>query len=201
MNSSENPVPVAASGADTSATSVPPPAAGEDAAPPLSGNVAKLEAELAQARKEAADHYDRYVRTMADFENARKRTIREKEELRQFAAARVLEDLIPVLDSLALAIGAAKAPNADLKSLVGGVDMVVNQAKAALGQHGLKELNPVGQPFDPNLHESIAAQPSADVPEGAVATVVRTGYSLHGRVLRPASVILSSGPQAAANAN
>ena len=201
MNSSENPAPVAASGADTSATSVPPPAAGEDAAPPLSGNVAKLEAELAQARKEAADHYDRYVRTMADFENARKRTIREKEELRQFAAARVLEDLIPVLDSLALAMGAAKAPNADLKSLVGGVDMVVNQAKAALGQHGLKELNPVGQPFDPNLHESIAAQPSADVPEGAVATVVRTGYSLHGRVLRPASVILSSGPQAAANAN
>ena len=149
MNSSENPAPVAASGADTSATSVPPPAAGEDAAPPLSGDVAKLEAELAQARKEAADHYDRYVRIMADFENARKRTIREKEELRQFAAARVLEDLIPVLDSLALAVSAAKAPNADLKSLVGGVDMVVNQAKAAMGQHGLKELNPVGQPFDP----------------------------------------------------
>ena len=70
-----------------------------------------------------------------------------------------------------------------------------------MGQHGLKELNPVGQPFDPNLHESIAAQPSADVPEGSVAMVVRTGYSLHGRVLRPASVILSSGPQAAANAN
>ena len=110
MNSSENPAPVAASGADTSAASVPPPAAGEGAAPPLSGDVAKLEAELAQARKEAADHYDRYVRMMADFENARKRTIREKEELRQFAAARVLEDLIPVLDSLALAMSAAKAP-------------------------------------------------------------------------------------------
>jgi molecular chaperone GrpE len=201
MNPSENPAPVAASGADASASSVPPPAAGEGAAPPLSGDVAKLEAELAQARKEAADHYDRYVRVMADFENARKRTIREKEELRQFAAARVLEDLIPVLDSLALAMGAAKAPTADLKSLVGGVDLVVNQAKAALGQHGLKELNPFGQPFDPNLHESIAAQPSAEVPEGSVATVVRTGYSLHGRVLRPASVILSSGSQAAANAN
>ena len=197
MNSSENPAPAAASGSDTSATPVPPPAAGGAAAAP---DVAALEAELAKVRKEATEHYDRYLRAVADFENARKRTVREKEELRQFAAARVLEDLIPVLDSLALAVGAAKAPQADLKSLVGGVEMVLTQAKAALGQHGLKELHPLGQPFDPNLHESIAAQPSADVPEGSVTTVVRTGYSLHTRVLRPASVIVSSGPQAA-NAN
>lgn len=200
MNSSEHTGYASASGADASAASAKP-AAGEATAAPIASDLAKLEAELALARKEAAEHYDRYLRAAADFENARKRTIREKEELRQFAAARVLEDLIPVLDSLALAVGAAKAPNADLKTLVGGVDMVLNQARAALGQHGLKELNPLAQPFDPNLHESIAVQPSADVPEGSVATVVRTGYSLHGRVLRPASVILSSGPQAPASAS
>ncbi len=201
MNSSENPAPAAASGAGAPATSVPPSTAGDTTVPSVAPDVAALEAELAKARNEATEHYDRYLRAVADFENARKRTVREKEELRQFAAARVLEDLIPVLDSLALAVGAAKAPQADLKSLVGGVEMVLTQAKTALGQHGLKELHPLGQPFDPNLHESIAAQPSADVPEGSVTTVVRTGYSLHARVLRPASVIVSSGPQVAANAN
>ncbi len=201
MNSSENPAPAAASGAGAPATSVPPSTAGDTTVPSVAPDVAALEAELAKARNEATEHYDRYLRAVADFENARKRTVREKEELRQFAAARVLEDLIPVLDSLALAVSAAKAPQADLKSLVGGVEMVLTQAKTALGQHGLKELHPLGQPFDPNLHESIAAQPSADVPEGSVTTVVRTGYSLHTRVLRPASVIVSSGPQAAANAN
>lgn len=200
MNSSDHTGSASASGADSSAAPGAP-AAGDATVPSAASDAAKWEADLAAARKEAAEHYDRYLRVAADFENARKRTIREKEELRQFAAARVLEDLIPVLDSLALAVGAAKAPNADLKSLIGGVDMVLTQAKAALSQHGLKELNPVAQPFDPNLHESIAVQPSADVPEGAVATVVRTGYSLHGRVLRPASVILSSGPQAPASAS
>lgn len=201
MNSSENPAPAAAPGAGASATSAPPSTAGDTTVPSVAPDFAALEAELAKARSEATEHYDRYLRAVADFENARKRTVREKEELRQFAAARVLEDLIPVLDSLALAVSAAKAPQADLKSLVGGVEMVLTQAKTALGQHGLKELHPLGQPFDPNLHESIAAQPSADVPEGSVTTVVRTGYSLHTRVLRPASVIVSSGPQAAANAN
>lgn len=156
---------------------------------------ASPQAELAQARKEAADHYERYLRTVADLENFRKRTVREKDELRQFAASRVLEDLIPVLDNLGLGLAAAKMPNAEIKTLVGGVEMVLTQAKSALAQHGLKEINPLGQPFDPNLHESISAQSSATVPDGSVVTVVRTGYSLNSRLLRPASVIVSSGPE------
>lgn len=156
--------------------------------------IARLEGELAAAKKDATDHYERHLRAVADLENFRKRMVREKDELRQFAAARVLEDLIPVLDNLGLGLAAAKAPNADVKTLVGGVEMVLNQAKSALAQHGLKDINPAGQTFDPNLHESISAQPSASVPEGSVLSVVRIGYSLNGRVLRPASVVVSSGP-------
>ena len=148
---------------------------------------------LAAAKKEAADNYDRYLRTVADMENLRRRTAREKDELRQYAASKVLEDLLPVMDNLGLGISAAKQPNADVKSLVGGVEMVLNQLKSALSNHGLKEINPVGQTFDANLHESLSAQPSADIPEGNVLTVVRIGYSLNGRLLRPASVVLSSG--------
>ena len=150
-------------------------------------------AALATAKKEAADAHDRYLRLAADMENLRRRTVREKDELRQFAAGRVLEDLLPVLDNLGLGIAAAKAPNADLKGLVGGIGMVQDQLKNVLSQHGLKEINPAGQKFDPNQHESIAAQPSADVAEGNVLQVVRTGYSLNGRLLRPASVVVSNG--------
>lgn len=149
--------------------------------------------ELASAKKEAAENYDRYLRAVADLENYRRRTTREQDELRKFAASRVLEDLLPVLDNLGLALAAAKVPGADVKGLVGGVEMVLNQLKTALANHGLKEVNPTGQAFDANLHESIAAQPSAEVGEGLVMNVVRTGYVLNGRLLRPASVVVSSG--------
>ncbi len=149
---------------------------------------------VAQAKKEQAEAHDRYLRLAADMENLRRRTVREKDEIRQFAAGRVLEDLLSVLDNLGFGLAAAKAPNADLKNLVGGISMVQDQLKNVLSQHGLKEINPAGQAFDPNQHESIAAQPSVEVAEGSVAQVVRIGYSLNGRLLRPASVIVSSGP-------
>ena len=152
-----------------------------------------ISAQLAAAQHAAAANHDRYLRAVADLENFRRRTVREKDELRQFAAAKVLEELLPVLDNLSLALTAAKQSGADLKSLTGGVEMVLNQLKTALANHGLKEINPAGQPFDANQHESISAQPSATIPEGSVASVVRSGYSLNGRLLRPASVVVSSG--------
>jgi molecular chaperone GrpE len=172
---------------NTTASTTPAPEAPAAAAPDLGE-------QLAAAKKEAADNYDRYVRSVADLDNHRRRTVREKDELRQFASSRVLEDLLPVIDNLGLGLAAAKAPNADLKTLVGGISMVAEQLKSSLATHGLKEVNPVGQPFDPNLHEAISQQPSADIAEGSVATVVRVGFTLNGRLLRPASVIVSTGP-------
>lgn len=149
--------------------------------------------QLAAARKEAADNHDRYLRTAADLENFRRRTVREKEELRLFAASRLLEDLLPALDNLALGLQAALKPNADLKALAGGVDLVQQQLKSALAAHGLKEINPLGQPFDPHQHEALSHEASVDVKPEHVLRVVRTGYILNGRLLRPASVIISSG--------
>lgn len=166
-------------------TVAPAPAADATAVPVID--------ELATAKKEAADNYNRYLRAVADLENFRRRTVREKDELRQFAASGLLEDLLPVVDNLSLALNAAKQPTADVKTLTGGVEMVLAQLKTALSNHGLKEINPVGAPFDANLHESIAAQPNPTVAEGSVSAVVRTGFSLNGRLLRPASVVLSSG--------
>lgn len=150
---------------------------------------------LAAVKAESAANYDKFMRAVADLENFRRRTVREKDELRQLATGRVLEDLLPVLDNLALGLSAAKQPNADLKSLVGGIDMVLAQLRSALANHGLKDINPLGQPFDPHQHEAISHVPSADVKEESVVTVVRTGYSLNGRLLRPAAVMVSSGPE------
>lgn len=151
------------------------------------------EEQVAAAKAEAASHYDRYVRAVADHENFRKRVTREKDELRQYAASRVLEDLLPVLDNLGLGLAAAAQPNADLKTLSEGVAMVQTQLKSALEQHGLKEINPVGQAFDAHQHEALSQQPSTEVKEGDVLNVIRVGYSLNGRLLRPASVVVSSG--------
>jgi molecular chaperone GrpE len=148
---------------------------------------------LAAAKKEAADNHDRYLRAVADLENFRRRSVREKEELRLFAASRLLEDLLPALDNLALGLAAAKQKNAVLKSLTNGVELVQQQLKGALAAHGLKEINPIGLPFDPHQHEALSHQASADVKPEHVLAVVRTGYTLNGRLLRPASVVVSGG--------
>jgi molecular chaperone GrpE len=167
------------------------PAVDGSAAPTVA--VATLEEQLAAARKEAAGNYDRYVRAMADLENFRRRVAREKEELRQFASASLLQGLLPILGNLQLGLVAARQQT-DPKTVADGVAMVVEQLKGVLERHGLKEVNPIGQKFDPHLQEAISHQPSAEVPEEHVLQVVRAGYTLHGRLLQPASVVVSSGP-------
>lgn len=153
----------------------------------------KLEGQLLAAQQEAAANYDRYTRSVADLENFRKRTIREKDELRQYAVSGLMEDVVPILDNLGLGLAAAKQKT-DVKSIVDGVSLVMDQFKTTLGRHGLKEVNPAGQKFDPNFQECISHQPSSEVAEEHVIQVVRLGYTLNSRLIRPASVIVSSGP-------
>jgi len=151
---------------------------------------------IAAAKKEAADNYDRYLRSVADLENYRKRAVRDREDAAHRSATRILEDLLPVLDNLGHALAAARMPSADLKSLAGGVEMVAQQLKTALAGHGLAEILPLGKPFDPNLHEAIAQQPSTDVAADHVVAVTRTGYTLNSRLVRAASVVVSTGAPA-----
>ena len=176
----------------TEPTTTPTTASPEPAVTPIAAIPGPDEL-LAMAKKEAAANYDRYMRAVADLENFRKRTVREKEELRQFATANVVEDIIPILDNLSLGLAAARQQT-DVKAIVDGIGHVLEQFKGTLGRHGLKEINPQGQPFDHNLHDCISHQPSPDIPEEKVSQVVRLGYTLNGRLLRPASVVVSSGP-------
>lgn len=183
----------------TEPTNTTPSAASPEAAVAPVAAIPGPDELLAMAKKEAAANYDRYMRAVADLENFRKRTVREKDELRQFATANVVEDIIPILDNLSLGLAAARQQT-DVKAIVDGIGHVLEQFKGTLGRHGLKEINPQGQPFDHNLHDCISHQPSPDIPEETVSQVVRLGYSLNGRLLRPASVVVSSGPAKPAEA-
>ncbi len=170
-----------------------PAATIDPAVPPPAAPFAAVDEQIAAAKKEAAANYDRYVRAVADLENYRRRMTREKEELRQFAVASLLEDLVPVLDNVGLALAAAKQQT-DAKAIGDGVALVLEQLRTSLARQGLKEVNPLAQKFDPNLHECIAHQPDEKLAEEHVVKVVRVGYTLNGRLLRPATVIVSSGP-------
>lgn len=172
----------------------------ESAATPVEAVAAQPSADeqLTAAKKDAAAAHERYLRALADMENLRKRTVRDKEELRQFANSGLMEDLIPVLDNLGLGLAAARNQQADGQSIADGVTLVMDQLKSTLTRHGLKEVNPAGEIFDPNLQECIAHQPSDEFASEMVIQVVRLGYTLNGRLLRPASVIVSSGPAAGA---
>lgn len=171
--------------ADTAVEDAPETNEAEAAAPELS--------ELEKAQQEAAEMKARYLRSVADLENYRKRITREKQEIIRSAAANVVESLLPVLDNMKLGLQAAEN-HPEAKDVTIGFKMVDDQLKRSLSDQGLEELIPDGEVFDPNLHECIAHQPSEDVKEDHVIQTVRAGYRLNERLIRAANVIVSSGP-------
>lgn len=139
------------------------------------------------------DWKDRYARLLADFDNYRKRVARDREELAQFAAKDILKDLLPTVDNLALAL--EKAENKE-DPFVQGVKLAYDGFLKALADHGATPLDSVGEPFDTNFHDALAQLPSSDVAEGIVMNEVKRGWLLHGKLLRPAQVVVSSGAPA-----
>jgi len=142
----------------------------------------------------AAQYYEQWLRTAADLENYKKRAVREKQDAIKFANESLLEKLIPILDNFEMALAAASAANTSVESLQSGVTMIQQQLRSAMSNAGLEEIEASGKSFDPNLHEAISQQESAEVPEGQVLQQVRKGYKLRERLLRPASVIVAKKP-------
>ena len=148
--------------------------------------VAELEAEVARLK-------DTVLRTQADQQNQQRRHARDRDELRKFANAALLEELLPALDSLALGLESA-ATQTDGRAVAEGFRLAVGQLRSILSAQGLAEVNPLGQAFDPARHEAVGSEASATAAEGTVVRVARPGWSLHDRVLRPAAVFVSAGP-------
>ena len=136
------------------------------------------------------DWKDQYARMLADFDNYRKRVARDREELAQFAAKDILKDLLPTVDNLALAL--EKAENKD-DPFVQGVKLAYDGFLKALADHGATPIDSVGEPFDANYHDALAQLPSPDVAEGVIMNEVKRGWLLHGKLLRAAQVVVSSG--------
>ena len=145
------------------------------------------------AAAESPDWKDLYARMRADFDNFRKRTERDREELVKFAASDVLKDVLSTVDDLARALEGAKDKKDD--PFVAGVQLVYDSLLKTLSDHGATPLDSLGEPFDANYHEALATLPSADVPEGSVMNEVKRGWLLNGKLLRAAQVVVSSGAQ------
>ncbi len=172
------------------------PGAPEASAPAASPATPPLPATLpppapAPAELELAAQKDKYLRLLADFDNFRKRQTRDREEHTHRATEALMEELLPVLDHLQLAL--ASAPGRT-DSLASGVQLVVDQFLAALARFDLKPFTAVGEPFDPTRHEAVSELASDTVPAQHVLHQLRSGYWLGNRLLRPAQVVISRGP-------
>lgn len=155
--------------------------------------------QIEQLKEQAAraDEYrERLLREAADFENYKKRAARERQDAVTFANESLLQKLMPVLDTFEMALAAAASDGAAAQSLQAGVLMVYNQLKSALADAGLEEIDARGKVFDPNLHEAVSEQESAEVPEGNVIQQIRKGYKFRNRLVRPAGVIVAKKPAA-----
>jgi molecular chaperone GrpE len=161
---------------------------------PGDGDAATTVLDEQQALRTCIEERDKYLdllqRTRAEFENYQKRIQRDLAQERRYAHGAFAAELLPVIDNLDRATQAAKQAG-ETGPLVQGVAMVQGQLLEILKRHGITPITALGQPFDPNYHQAVTQQPTADQPPNTVAHVLQQGFMLHDRVLRPASVIVS----------
>ena len=150
-----------------------------------------LDEQLAEAKALADENYKNYLRAVADLDTYRRRVIREKDDLRQYAVSGLLESILPIYDNMGLGLMSAEQA-VDPNVVSEGIRMVITQFQTVLGENGIEEISPgKGDAYDHNLHEAVQTQPSDEVEAGAVLQLVRRGFSLNGRLIRPATVIVS----------
>jgi len=139
--------------------------------------------------QELEETKNRYLRCLADFDNYKKRTAAEREQFAQFANEAIVSDLLPIVDGLKRALDAAATAKM-AEEMLKGIALVKKQFEDTLGKHGLKEIEAIGKPYDPNLHEAILQKEDSG-PAGIVIEEMQKGYLFRGRVIRPAMVIVS----------
>lgn len=165
------------------------------AEPNLEEEVAEAEAVEADSladeyKRQAEENHGRYLRAQADFDNFRRRTQKEKEELAQYASLKLVNQLLPVVDNFQRALQTS-GESSEGGTFAKGVEMIYRQLFEVLENEGLKKMEPVGQPFDPEHHQAIMAVESDEHEEGIVVEVVQPGYWLKDKVIRPAMVKVS----------
>ncbi|MES9966526.1 MAG: nucleotide exchange factor GrpE [Sedimenticola sp.] len=150
---------------------------------------------LEDARAKADEHWDQLVRARAESENQRKRHERELENAHKFALERFVSELLAVRDSMELGLGAAQDEGADVEKLIEGTELTLKLLSDVMERFEVEQIDPVGEPFNPEFHQAMSMQPREDVPPNTVVTVVQKGYTLNGRLVRPAMVMVSQAVQ------
>lgn len=153
--------------------------------------IALLSAELEAANQTIADQKDSVIRAAAEVDNVRRRAAQDIEKAHKFALEKFSNELLPVIDNLERAIEFADKSNDALTPLLEGIDMTVKSFVTAVAKFGVEVVNPQGESFNPEYHQAMALQPSAEVEPNTVLAVMQKGYTLHGRLLRPAMVMVS----------
>jgi len=152
----------------------------------------RLQQELAQSEERSKNHWDQYLRAVAELDNVRKRAQRDIEAANRYGLEKFVLELLPVKDSLELAV--ENAGRADSASVVAGQEATLQLLDKALKKQDVQTLDPLGEPFDPSRHEAMMAQASANAEPNSILKVVQPGYELNGRLLRPARVIIAKAP-------
>ena len=161
----------------------------------LSNELQSLKAEYEAKTAELDEHKERFVRLQADFENVRRRGLKERQEAFQYGHQNLVKDLLSTVDNLDRAIEhAEQSGGGDLQSLLQGVELVRRELLGALGKHGVSAIETEGKAFDPEVHEAMAQTPDASVSANTIVEVLQTGYRLRDRMLRPARVVVSRLP-------
>jgi molecular chaperone GrpE len=159
------------------------------------------EVEIQEEKKEVdpqekiAELQNAVLRARADFDNFRKRTQRDLADARSYSKMSTIEEFLPIFDTFKMAMQAANADNADLTTLLAGLNMIQNQFNQSFDSMGVTEVDAVGQEFDPNLHEAVVEQFSEEIASGTVISQHRCGYKIGERLVRAATVIVSKGPE------
>lgn len=169
-------------------------AAGEAA-----GGESSLRAELEALKREQQETYDRLLRVSAEFENYKKRTAREMDELRRFANQSLLKEMLSALDHIELALSSARSAPATDAKLVEGLELTLRELQRLFERFHVTPVEAVGKPFNPEFHEAIMREESAEFPENTVVRELQKGYTINGRLLRPALVAVAVPSGAASN--
>jgi molecular chaperone GrpE len=169
-------------------------------APPSEGGDALVQERIAEAERELSETKDRLLRVLADQENARRVAARHREDAVRFAVADLAGDLVQTLDNLQRALQSGSNTHESgeaLQQLISGVASTERSLLAALDKHGIRRIEPLGEPFDPKRHHAVFQRTDLTVPEGTVVDVVQPGYMIHDRLLRPAMVGVATNDGAA----
>jgi len=150
----------------------------------------ELEAKLNEIEQKAKDNWDKFVRAQAEMDNLRRRAEKDLSNAHKYGQDKLSNSLLPIVDSLERAIEACQGNDAN-KVILEGIELTLKLFIDTLNKHGISQLNPKGELFDPNFHEAISMQETQEVDSGCVLNVIQKGYRLHDRVLRPALVIVA----------